>query len=116
MILGLSIYFILMDFYVFSILGWVYESTFVSIRTGKPVNRGFLVGPMLPLYGTGATLVYVLLRPVSSHPSLLYALGMLIATVIEYLTSYVLEKLFHAKWWDYSKAPYNLNGRIAIIP
>ena len=106
MILGLSIYFILMDFYVFSILGWVYESTFVSIRTGKPVNRGFLVGPMLPLYGTGATLVYVLLRPVSSHPSLLYALGMLIATVIEYLTSYVLEKLFHAKWWDYSKAPY----------
>lgn len=71
---------------------------------------------MLPLYGTGATLVYVLLRPVSSHPSLLYALGMLIATVIEYLTSYVLEKLFHAKWWDYSKAPYNLNGRIAIIP
>ena len=50
MILGLSIYFILMDFYVFSILGWVYESTFVSIRTGKPVNRGFLVGPMLPLY------------------------------------------------------------------
>ena len=103
MILGLSIYFILMDFYVFSILGWVYESTFVSIRTGKPVNRGFLVGPMLPLYGTGATLVYVLLRPVSSHPSLLYALGMLIAT-------------FHAKWWDYSKAPYNLNGRIAIIP
>lgn len=116
MILGLSIYFILMVFYVFSILGWVYESTFVSIRTGKPVNRGFLVGPMLPLYGTGATLVYVLLRPVSSHPSLLYALGMLIATVIEYLTSYVLEKLFHAKWWDYSKAPYNLNGRIAIIP
>lgn len=116
MILGLSIYFILMNFYVFSILGWVYESTFVSIRTGKPVNRGFLVGPMLPLYGTGATLVYVLLRPVSSHPSLLYALGMLIATVIEYLTSYVLEKLFHAKWWDYSKAPYNLNGRIAIIP
>ena len=116
MVLGLSIYFILMNFYVFSILGWVYESIFVSIRTKKPVNRGFLVGPMLPLYGTGATLVYVLLRPVSLYPSLLYVAGMLIATVIEYITSYVLEKLFHAKWWDYSTAPYNINGRIAIIP
>lgn len=116
MILGLSVYFILMNFYVFSILGWVYESTFVSIRTRKPVNRGFLVGPILPLYGTGATLVYVLLRPVSAHPSLLYILGMIIATVIEYITSYVLEKLFHAKWWDYSTAPYNFQGRIALIP
>lgn len=116
MILGLSVYFILMNFYVFSILGWVYESIFVSVRTGKPVNRGFLVGPMLPLYGTGATLVYVLLRPVSGHPSLLYILGMVIATVIEYITSYVLEKLFHAKWWDYSTAPYNFQGRIALIP
>ena len=116
MVLGLSIYFILMNFYVFSILGWVYESIFVSVRTKKPVNRGFLVGPMLPLYGTGATLVYVLLRPVSLYPSLLYVAGMLIATVIEYITSYVLEKLFHAKWWDYSTAPYNINGRIAIIP
>lgn len=116
MVLGLSIYFILMNFYVFSILGWVYESIFVSVKTRNPVNRGFLVGPMLPLYGTGATLVYVFLRSVSTHPSLLYVAGMLIATVIEYITSYALEKLFHAKWWDYSAAPYNLNGRIAVIP
>lgn len=116
MFLGLSNYFILMNFYLFSILGWIYESTFVSIKNGKPVNRGFLVGPMLPLYGTGATLVYVLLRPVYRHPFLLYVLGMLVATVIEYITSYILEKVFHAKWWDYSKEPYNFQGRIALIP
>ena len=116
MIFGVSYYFILMNFFIFSICGWIYESTFVSIRTGKPVNRGFLVGPMLPLYGTGATLVYLILRPVSHIPSLLYAAGMLVATVLEYITSYLLEKIFHAKWWDYTKDPYNLNGRIALIP
>ena len=116
MIFGVSYYFILMNFFIFSICGWIYESTFVSIRTGKPVNRGFLVGPMLPLYGTGATLVYLILRPVSHIPSLLYATGMLVATVLEYITSYLLEKIFHAKWWDYTKDPYNLNGRIALIP
>ncbi len=116
MIFGVSYYFILMNFFIFSICGWIYESTFVSIRTGKPVNRGFLVGPMLPLYGTGATLVYLILRPVSHIPSLLYAAGMLVATILEYITSYLLEKIFHAKWWDYTKDPYNLNGRIALIP
>lgn len=116
MILGLSIYFILMDFYIFSIAGWIYESSFVSIRDRKLVNRGFLVGPMIPLYGFGAVLVYVLLRPFSKVPSLLYVMGMIVATVIEYITSWLLEVLFHAKWWDYSKEPYNFQGRIALIP
>lgn len=116
MILGLSPYFILMNFYIFSIFGWIYESTFVSVRDKKPVNRGFLIGPILPLYGTGATLVYIILRPTAAHPSLLYACGMIIATVIEYFTAVILEKLFHAKWWDYSNEPYNFQGRIALIP
>ncbi len=116
MILGLSPYFIILNFYVFGILGWIYESTFVSIRTRKPVNRGFLIGPLLPIYGIGATLVYVLLRPLDSHPSLLYAGGMIVATIAEYITSYGLEKIFHARWWDYTKDPYNFQGRIALIP
>lgn len=116
MILGLSIYFILMDFYIFALAGWIYESTFVSIRSRKPVNRGFLVGPILPLYGFGAVSVYILLRPFSKYGSLLYVMGMLVATVLEYITSWLMEVLFHAKWWDYSKEPYNLHGRIALIP
>ena len=116
MILGLSYYFILMNFFIFSICGWIYESTFVSIRSHNPVNRGFLTGPVLPLYGTGATLVYIILRPVSHRPSLLFLCGMIVATVLEYITSYIMEKLFHAKWWDYSNEPYNIDGRIALIP
>lgn len=116
MILGLSIYFILLDFYIFAFVGWIYESTFVSIRDKKLVNRGFLVGPILPLYGFGAVLVYVLLRPFSHIASLLYVMGMIVATIIEYFTSVLLETLFHTKWWDYSKEPYNFQGRIALIP
>ncbi len=113
---GLSIYFILMDFYIFAFVGWVYESTFVTIRDRKPINRGFLVGPMIPLYGFGAVSVYILLRPFSKCASLLYVMGMVVATVLEYLVSWLLETLFHAKWWDYSKEPYNFRGRIALIP
>lgn len=116
MFLGLSFYFILMDLYIYSIFGWIYESIFVSIRNHKLVNRGFLVGPILPLYGFGGTLVYVFLRPLEKYPSLLFAGGMILATVIEFLTSWVMEKLFHAQWWDYSKEPYNFQGRIALIP
>ncbi len=100
----------------FSFFGWIYESTFVSIRDRKLINRGFLTGPLLPLYGTGATLVYVTLRPLEAHPSLLFISGMAIATITEYIVALLLEKLTHAKWWDYSNEPYNFQGRVALIP
>lgn len=116
MILGLTPYFILMNFYIFSFFGWIYECTFVSIRNRKFINRGFLTGPLLPLYGTGATLVYVMLLPFEPHPSLVFILGMVIATTAEYIAALVLEKLTHAKWWDYSNEPYNFQGRVALIP
>lgn len=116
MILGLTPYFILMNFYIFSFFGWIYECTFVSIRDHKLINRGFLIGPLLPLYGTGATLVYITLRPFEPYPSLLFIFGMVIATVAEYIVALVLEKLTNAKWWDYSNEPYNFQGRVALIP
>ena len=116
MILGLTPYFILMNFYIFSFFGWIYECTFVSIRDHKFINRGVLTGPLLPLYGTGATLVYVMLLPFEPHPSLVFILGMVIATTAEYIAALVLEKLTHAKWWDYSNEPYNFQGRVALIP
>lgn len=116
MILGLTPYFILMNFYIFSFFGWIYESAFVSIRDHKLINRGFLNGPLLPLYGTGATLVYILLRPLEPHPSLLFICGMVIATIAEYIVALLLENLTHAKWWDYSNEPYNFQGRVALIP
>lgn len=116
MFLGLSWYFILMDFYLYSFFGWIYESSFCSIKAHKLTNRGFLIGPLLPLYGFGGTIVYVFLRPLAPHPSLLYLGGMLLATAIEYFTSWGMEKLFHAQWWDYSNDPYNYEGRIALVP
>lgn len=115
-ILGLSVYFIIFDFFIFCFAGWIYESTFVSIRDKKLVNRGFLIGPYLPLYGFGAVSVYLLLRPFAKIPTLLYVMGMVVATVLEYITSWLLEVCFHAQWWDYSKEPYNFQGRIALIP
>ena len=96
MFLGLSWYFILMDFYLYSFFGWIYECSFCSLKEHKVINRGFLVGPLLPLYGFGGTIVYVFLRPLEPHPSLLYLGGMLLATAIEYFTSWGMEKLFHA--------------------
>jgi len=116
MILGESVYDILMMFYFFAFAGWIYECTFVLLRDRKPINRGFLIGPILPLYGFGAVTVYLLLRPFSSIPTLLYFMGMVVATVLEYVTGWILERCFHTKWWDYSEEPYNFQGRVALIP
>ncbi len=86
------------------------------LRDRKPINRGFLVGPIIPLYGFGGVIVYLLLRPFSKIPSLLYIMGMIIATLVEYITSWLLEVLFHTQWWDYSGQQYNFQGKIAVIP
>lgn len=116
MILGLSVYFLLMEFYFFGILGWIYECVFVFLRDHKFINRGFLVGPVLPLYGFGAVVIYLALRPVAGFPTLLYLAGAFLATALEYVTGWLLEILFHTKWWDYSEEPYNFRGRVALIP
>lgn len=116
MILGESIYDILMLFYLFAFAGWIYECIFVFLRDRKPINRGFLIGPILPLYGFGAVSVYLLLRPFCRIPTLLYLMGMVVATVLEYVTGWILERCFHTKWWDYSEEPYNFQGRVALIP
>ncbi len=116
MILGESAYDLLMMFYLFACAGWIYECTFVFLRDRKPVNRGFLIGPILPLYGFGAVAVYLFLRPFCRIPTLLYVMGMVVATALEYVTGWILERCFHTKWWDYSEEPYNFQGRVALIP
>ncbi len=116
MILDESAYDLLMMFYLFAFAGWIYECIFVFLRDRKPINRGFLIGPILPLYGFGAVAVYLFLRPFCKIPTLLYLMGMVVATVLEYVTGWVLERCFHTKWWDYSEEPYNFRGRVALIP
>ena len=116
MLMGVSFYYILMEFYIFSFAGWIYECCFVFLRDRKFINRGFLVGPIIPLYGFGGVFVYLLLRPFADIPSLLYIMGMAVATLVEYITSWLLEIFFHTQWWDYSGQQYNFQGKIAVIP
>lgn len=101
-------------FMIYSFLGWAMESTYVSINAKKWVNRGFINGPFCPIYGTGALLILLALKPVSDSILLLFLGGFVIATVVEYLIGLILEKLFHATWWDYSQKPFNIKGRVCL--
>lgn len=90
------------------------ETCLVSFNSKEFVNRGFMNGPFCPIYGTGASAIYLFLTPLQNHPAAVFFGGMLLATVIEYVTSFVMEKLFHARWWDYSEKKYNLQGRVCL--
>ena len=99
---------------IYSIIGWVYESTICSIGQRKLINRGFLNGPYCPIYGTGAVLVLLVLGRIQ-NPVLLFFAGAVLTCSLEYLTSWLMEKLFHARWWDYSKRKFNIGGRVCLI-
>ncbi|NEG90076.1 putative ABC transporter permease [Bifidobacterium aerophilum] len=102
-------------FLFYSCCGWVYESILVSVRERRPVNRGFLNGPLCPIYGTGAVLGIVVLGQVHDNPVLVFVVSSIGACLLEYFTSWAMEKLFHARWWDYSHYRFNLNGRICLL-
>ncbi len=101
-------------FFIYSFFGWIFESTYVSLLQRRFVNRGFLRIPMLPLYGTGAVMMLWLSLPVQDSVVLVYFAGVVGATVLEYVTGYVMEKLFKMKYWDYSNQPFNLHGYICL--
>ncbi len=113
-ILGVDVYHILSWFIIFSFFGWVWETTFVSVRSKRFVNRGFVMGPVCTIYGAGAVSVYLILLPFGENYGAIFAVGMIVATILEYVTSAAMEKLFHAKWWDYSHHRLNLKGRICL--
>ena len=114
MVIGL--YFIC--FIIFSLMGWVYESIYCTIRTHHWDNRVFLFGPICPIYGTGAVVATLVFNEIfkDGEASLwqIFFISMFGSAVLEFVTSYVLEKLFHAVWWDYSNAPFNIQGRICL--
>ncbi|MBR3768043.1 MAG: putative ABC transporter permease [Clostridia bacterium] len=105
-------------FFVFSAIGWAIESTYRSLGEKKIINSGFLYGPMCPIYGTGCLAFEICLVPISAPIEkriiIVLLLGMLLADTVEYLTSYIMEKLFNARWWDYSNNFLNLHGRICF--
>lgn len=101
-------------FFIYSFIGWVWESCYVSVRKRRWVNRGFMHGPMLPLYGSGAIVVLVSTIGVRENAALIFLLGMMAATVLEYFTGAAMERLFHVRYWDYSNQKLNLHGYICV--
>lgn len=100
-------------FIIYSVTGWIIEVIATYPDTKCFVNRGFLIGPYCPIYGNCAIAMILLLHNVT-NPILLFILSIIICSVGEYVTSYVMEKLFHARWWDYTKNKFNINGRICL--
>lgn len=100
-------------FILYSVIGWVYETAYCSIKGLKWDNRGILIGPYCPIYGVGAVLDILLCSKLPNASSVFFAC-MIGSAILEYTTSYALERMFHAVWWDYTRLPFNLNGRICL--
>lgn len=111
---NIEIYFLL--FMIYSILGWCMESTkmIFNKNVGHFVNRGVLTGPYLPIYGFGVVAMDILLHKYNNDILALFILSIFTCGTLEYLTSYIMEKLFNARWWDYSSRKFNINGRICL--
>ena len=120
MFAGMTYYELIWFFLLYSILGWVVEVVYHVIAQGKVVNRGFLNGPVCPIYGFGMIavliLVYAVTPPGEEKPNvlLLFAGGMLLTSAIELFGGWALDRLFHMRWWDYSDLPFNFHGYICL--
>lgn len=111
---GIDFYHLMNWLIIYSFFGWVWETCYVSVKSGKFVNRGFINGPLCTIYGFGAVSVYVILRPFSDNILYLYLGGVVVATALEYVTAVLMESIFHTSWWDYSDNKFNFQGRICL--
>ena len=101
-------------FIIYAFIGWCTEVSYAALDTGKFVNRGFLNGPYCPIYGCGVVIVVAILTPLKENLLILFAGSFLLTSVLEYITGYILEKVFHNKWWDYSDRPFNIKGYVCL--
>lgn len=108
-------------FFFYSFIGWFFESCYCSIRPKKWINRGFLRGPVCPIYGTGGLVMMICLVPLRHlteslylNELLIFIAGAILCDIVEFMTSYIMEKLFNARWWDYSNKKFNIQGRICL--
>ena len=111
----MSIYYSILYFFVYGFLGWCTEVIFAAFKQHRFVNRGFLNGPICPIYGVGVTLVIACLVAFQSNLLLLYISSVILVTVLEGVTGWAMDKLFHNKWWDYSKLPFNIGGYVCLL-
>ena len=101
-------------FIIIAICGWLMEVTLQLVQKHKFADRGFLIGPYCPIYGCGALLITLFLTKLEEYPLALFSVTILVCGVLEYFTSYIMEKIFHARWWDYSENKFNINGRVCL--
>lgn len=101
-------------FVIYSIFGWCAEVIFCTLTTGKFTNRGFLNGPVCPIYGFGVLIVILSLMPLKENLFVLFLGSFILTSVLEFITGFILEKIFHEKWWDYSEEPFNIKGYVCI--
>ena len=107
-------FYLFLLFLIYSFIGWIIDICDILYHSKKLVNRGFLIGPICPIFGVGVLLMIHLLSKFTDTPLAFLVLATSIFMVLEYLTSYIMEKLFNARWWDYSNRKFNLNGRICL--
>lgn len=111
----MDIYYLLLYFFVYGFLGWCAEVAFAAVKELRFVNRGFLNGPICPIYGVGVTIVIAFLTPIRSNLILLYITSVILVTLLEGLTGWAMDKIFHNKWWDYSNMPFNIGGYVCLV-
>ena len=102
-------------FYIYCFFGWIIESIYVSVCTGNWVNRGFMRGPVIPIYGTGAIIILFAVIPFRTSPILVFIIGTIAASVLEFVTGFVMERIYKVRYWDYSDKPFNLCGYICLF-
>jgi len=109
--------FYIIYFFLLSFIGYIYECLAMVLWTGKWDNRGFLFGPIIPIYGFGALAGTLLFGYIYRNytPLSVFIISVVASAILEYIVHWALEKMFHAYWWDYSMAPLNINGRISLL-
>ncbi|HAG05099.1 MAG TPA: hypothetical protein DCG28_06605 [Lachnospiraceae bacterium] len=113
-VFGMDIYFFLNCFFIYSFLGWIFESIVISYEEKKPVNRGFTRGPFCVIYGVGALGSYFLFKPFADHKILLFIVGSIIATIFEYFVAKLMIRLFGGVWWNYDNKKFNYKGILCL--
>lgn len=111
----MSTYETIICFFIYGVLGWCTEVAYAAVKHKKFVNRGFLNGPICPIYGFGVVAVTLILNDYQDNLGLLFIMSVLVATLLEWATGFLLEKLFHHKWWDYSELPFNIQGYVCPL-
>lgn len=114
-LLGTDLYHIIHWFFIYSFLGWLMETCYVAIVDKKLVNRGFVNGPVCTIYGFGALSVYFILKPFENNILILFIMGIIVTSILEYFTAWIMEIIFRTTWWDYSNYPFNIKGRICLL-